>query len=128
MEEVSSASDPSPDKYNLEEILENWFNAIIAVRTNHSRIHAYIVGAAQSEPNNEGTLYIGQCPVSELESLLVAMQGEIEKLRKDMEPSDEGNQNKPKRSYAKLINHTSILNRLNDQAKVRLNLASRPAS
>ncbi|GAB4018641.1 hypothetical protein [Spirosoma koreense] len=73
-------------------------------------------------------MYIGQCPVDQLITLLTRMQEELEKLLLDIEKEEPIDSLDSDESCQKLLIHTQILEDLNQQAKAMLHLTALPAS
>lgn len=112
-----------------ESILAGWLKAV----TNfHSSYHQLITCINQRMNEPELTLKnrvcIGQCPVNVLVELISLMRKELEKLNQDIDHPAQFNQLTVAENYKKLLNHTRVLNQLNQQAKNRLYLVGLPSS
>ncbi|AKD56434.1 hypothetical protein [Spirosoma radiotolerans] len=103
--------------------LTEWAEATASLHENYTRLMACI---SQNKPEKKtratssGRLYIGQCPVDQIITLLKIMQEQMGRLVADMEQINYPAQPVRAENYKKLATHTRIINKLNQQAQTKL--------
>lgn len=109
-------------------ILEDWLDASANFYVYYNQLIACIGQSTNTVSSDQQPTFIGQCPLDQLVSIVIAMQAELEVLVKEMKQLDkkEGkgrNSSSTAKKQSKLANHTRRLNELNQQANTRLWLA-----
>ncbi|SFF00277.1 hypothetical protein SAMN05216167_12463 [Spirosoma endophyticum] len=117
----------SSDEVNVDRALKNWIKAVATFHECYSKLAAHM---SQKELHRHMPkfLYVGQCSKRQITTLLKRMGSELERLIQDMDRGEGTNQLSTPMDFRKLVQHTCLLNRLNDQARIRLHLISQPAS
>ncbi|QMW03852.1 hypothetical protein [Spirosoma foliorum] len=118
------------DGLSPKRILTEWTEAITNLYKNYQELSAYIDQAIGQEAHfkEDTNTYIGQCPLSQLVTLVTTIQVELEKLLQDVSKKDSSTKLNPRNYYQKLIEHTLLVDQLNQQARSRLHLLSLSAS
>ncbi|GAB4050817.1 hypothetical protein [Spirosoma litoris] len=114
------------DGLSPKRILLEWTEAITNLYTNYQELSGYIEQAIgqKSHPEEDTITYIGQCPLSQLVTLVTTMQTELEKLLQEVSKKDTSAKLSPQKHYKRLMEHTLLLDHLNQQARSRLHLLS----
>ncbi|ADB40041.1 hypothetical protein [Spirosoma linguale] len=126
----SSYKDPNAVKSKeIESILSEWIAAMVDFRTHYKMLAICAERKSKEQIQTlSGHLYIGQCPISELKSLMSTMKAELEKLLQHVDQVSEIGQNSSTMDYTTIIGHTSVLKQLNSEAKRVLCLAALPTA
>lgn len=106
--------------------LTEWAEATALLHENYSSLLACISQNKATKKTGavSSRLYIGQCPVDQIITLLKIVQEQMESLVVDMEQLNGPDQPVSTENYKKLAMHTRIINKLNQQAQTKLWLAA----
>lgn len=113
---------PVLDIRKYKHMITQWFEATATFYEYYHQLTICIrQRGVEHELRGDNIAYIGQCSVSQLMHLASSMQTELANLTQAVDQVDPL---KPTTEmYDQLVNHTSRLNQLNDQAKTLLELA-----
>lgn len=119
----------STNEEDDEEVVTNWLEAVNDFRTQYlTLITLTSQPQIQVQDYQSTTLYIGQCPLDSLLTLLVSMKVELESLAYEMDQIDLFTAITNPQHCKRLRDHTHRLNRLSKKAQIRLQLVEIPSS
>lgn len=122
---LSGDDSGSSDDFNPEQVVTEWTEAVTNLYKHYQELSTYIHQA--TDPNHlpeVGAIYVGQCPINQLVTLVDAMKATLDELFLDVSQGDKAQKQTTKEQYRKLVHHTLLMNQLNNQAQSRLHLLS----
>lgn len=109
------------DQTKYETILTDWVETTTDFYSGYNQLVAHLCQKLiQEKLSTEKIIYIGQCPMAPVVSLLRTMEMELERLLQDMGLFDTLQQVSVTEKYRKLAAHTRVLKRFNRQIQTRL--------
>ncbi len=109
------------DQTKYETILIDWVEATTDFYSGYNQLVACLCQkVGQEKLSTEKIIYIGQCPMAPVVSLLRTMEMELERLLQDVGLFDTLQQVSITEKYRKLAAHTLALKRFNRQIQTRL--------
>lgn len=112
----------------VEFILAEWMSEMARFHAYYRSLTTYVKCNHIDLSVKQSSIYVGQCSVDQLKSLMCTMQRELQQLVEQVGDIDAVGQKPDKTDYKTITGHTTILKRLNEEAKIKLCLVSLPAS
>jgi len=111
---------PIPDIAEIDSLLVSWLEEVTLFYVHYNMISTFLASKSVKQGLNKEDEKRTSQHISQLTSLAITMQSELEKLVQEMDQADALRQSNAAMNPGKLLLHTEHLRQMNQQAKMRI--------
>lgn len=113
------------DNGEIETMLAEWMAAMSQFHQNYRKLSTHIARMRDQPASNQ--MYIGQCSFSHLQALMATMETQLIILIQNVDQINTQGSKVSATEYQTISGHTTVLNGLNQEARIIFRLMSLPA-